>query len=726
MWDEVKNSKRRTVFFLLVLILFTTGTNTFAYNYAEALQKSFFFYECQQSGTLPSWNRVEWRGTSCLKDSVTGGWYDAGDHVKFGLPMSASTGMLLWAAYEYKSALTSTGQWDIFSNNITFVLDYLVRCHQGSQLVYQIGDGGNDHAYWGPVESIEEMMTRPSYSCNASCLLADTAATLALGYLVFNNSTYLTHAKSLFSTADSVQSDDSYTQANGFYDSFSGYWDDLMWAATWLYIATGDSSYLTKAESYIPNLEREGYQATDPIKYKWTQSWDDKHYGSFLLLARATGNADYSAFMDMFLDFWTSGYNGSTIAYTPGGLAWLDKWGSLRYAANTAFLAFVYSDWVTDTAKASKYRTFAKRQIDYALGDNPRKASFVVGYGTNPPQHPHHRNAHSSYKGLINDPPTHKHTLYGALVGGPDASDAYTDTIDNYTNNEVACDYNAAFSGCLMKLIILNGGATLSNFPQPETKEPEMFTQACYNNGYGTYTEIRLSICNQSAWPPRVSDKLSARYYFDLTEVFDSGLALTDVYAKMSSTDAKISALQQVSGNIYYVTIDFSGTKLYPGNMNAYHKDVQFQVGISTGTPDNWSTANDYSYTGVTSSFATTSYIPVYENGVLVFGNEYGGNGTPQPTPDVTVGPTAVTTTGPTPDPTPVTTPAPTGSVLLGDVNSSGAVDIVDALLVAQYYVGLTPANFNAAAADVNNSGTIDIVDALRIAQYYVGLITGF
>lgn len=53
-------------------------------------------------------------------------------------------------------------------------------------------------------------------------------------------------------------------------------------------------------------------------------------------------------------------------------------------------------------------------------------------------------------------------------------------------------------------------------------------------------------------------------------------------------------------------------------------------------------------------------------------------------------------------------------------------MDIVDALLVAQFYVGLDPANFNAANADANCDGTIDIVDALLIAQYYVGLITGF
>jgi hypothetical protein len=58
-----------------------------------------------------------------------------------------------------------------------------------------------------------------------------------------------------------------------------------------------------------------------------------------------------------------------------------------------------------------------------------------------------------------------------------------------------------------------------------------------------------------------------------------------------------------------------------------------------------------------------------------------------------------------------------------GDVNSSGAIDIVDALVIAQAYVGLNPANYDPSMADVNGSGAIDIVDALLVAQFYVGLV---
>ncbi|MBN2442399.1 MAG: PKD domain-containing protein [Spirochaetales bacterium] len=58
-----------------------------------------------------------------------------------------------------------------------------------------------------------------------------------------------------------------------------------------------------------------------------------------------------------------------------------------------------------------------------------------------------------------------------------------------------------------------------------------------------------------------------------------------------------------------------------------------------------------------------------------------------------------------------------------GDVNGDGAADIVDALLIAQYYVDLNPQNFDSTVANVNGDNNIDIVDALLVAQYYVNLI---
>jgi len=65
-------------------------------------------------------------------------------------------------------------------------------------------------------------------------------------------------------------------------------------------------------------------------------------------------------------------------------------------------------------------------------------------------------------------------------------------------------------------------------------------------------------------------------------------------------------------------------------------------------------------------------------------------------------------------------TPSP--QIELGDVNNNTNIDIIDALLVAQYYVGLNPDGFITAVADVTKDGSINIIDALRIAQCYVGL----
>ena len=60
----------------------------------------------------------------------------------------------------------------------------------------------------------------------------------------------------------------------------------------------------------------------------------------------------------------------------------------------------------------------------------------------------------------------------------------------------------------------------------------------------------------------------------------------------------------------------------------------------------------------------------------------------------------------------------------IGDVNNDGNIDILDALLLAQNYVGLPSGSFDPRFADVDLNGNIDVIDALMIAQKYVGLIT--
>jgi len=457
----------------------TPGTGVFLANYGEALQKSFFFYDAQRSGRLPVNFRVAWRGDSALQDGadagldLTGGYYDAGDHVKFVLPMASSMTLLAWGGIEYGPAYEGVGQKQALLDAVRWGTDWLMKAHPNATTFYgQVGNGGADHSYWGPPETMT--MARPAYKVDASKpgteVAGEAAAALAAASILFEDvdSAYadllLSRARSLFAFADQYRG--SYTSAipdaAGFYNSYSGYLDELLWASAWLYRATGETAYLTKAESLYNQ-----HFAYDSLR--WTHNWDGKLNGAIVLLAQLTGKETYKTAAKRWLDFWTIGMNGSRISYTSGGLAWLDRWGSLRYAANTSFLAFVYSDTVGDVG--TRYRDFAKSQINYMLGKNPNGRSYVVGFGTNPPRNPHHRAAHGSPNNNINNPAQNRHVLYGALVGGPSsANDSdYVDDRTNYVTNEVALDYNAGFTGALARMVSEFGGQPATPFPPPQT-----------------------------------------------------------------------------------------------------------------------------------------------------------------------------------------------------------------------------------------------------------------
>jgi len=117
----------------------------------------------------------------------------------------------------------------------------------------------------------------------------------------------------------------------------------------------------------------------------------------------------------------------------------------------------------------------------------------------------------------------------------------------------------------------------------------------------------------------------------------------------------------------------------------------------------------------------------------------------PTPTPTPTTTPTATRTPTPTATPTATRTPTPTATHTAtpratatpcpdgicpppsGDVNYSGTVTMVDAMLIAQYVAGLIgPDDLDLAQADVNCSGNVGMVDAMLIAQYVAGLIPEF
>lgn len=622
-----------------------------SFNYAEALQKSLYFYEAQQSGKLPAWNRVKWRGDSRLNDGadvgrdLSGGWYDAGDQVKFGFPMAASATQLAWGALRFGAGFDSAGQRQALLNNLRFVNDYFIKAHTApNELYVQVGDGNIDHSWWGPAEVFP--LAAPSFKigpgCPGSDVAAETAAAMASASMLFKASDaayaarLLTHARQLYDFADTVRGrySDCVPQAAPFYTSPVSYQDALAWGAVWMWRATGEAAYLQKAETAAQAFSAENGGGQP---YNWTQGWGDKIYGVYLLLAEATGKQTYIDAIERNLDFWTSGLpDGQRVAYTPGGLAWLTDWGSLRYAMGASFLALAYADVAKDPARGQRYRAFARRQLDYVLGANPRGASYVVGFGNGAPQHPHHKGAQGSWSNQPFQPATHRHVIYGAMVGGPALNDSFTDRVEDYVTNEVGVDYNAAFTGVLAGVNqMAPGSQPLAVFPPDEpVPEDEIFAEATVILSDASSTVVQAFMNNRSGWPARHGDKLSMRYFVDLSEVLSAGLPLSTVNMQLwYSEGGALGALQRCgASNVFAVPIDFTGTDIYPGGTLAARHEVQFRIGVSAGA---WNPDNDPSYANLSRGAAVkTTGIAVYDAGKKIFGNEpavCGGAATPLP-----------------------------------------------------------------------------------------------
>ena len=269
------------------------------YDLNEVLHKSILFYEAQRSGFLPETNRIGWRGDSGLLDGcdnkvdLIGGWYDAGDHVKFGLPMAFSTTVLTWGIINYRDAYKDAWEYKRALSQVQWSLDYFVKCHTNKEEFYfQVGDGKEDHSYWGRAEQMN--MKRPSLKITSkkpgSDVLGETAAALAAGSILFResdpsrSSLYLNHAKELFNFGKKYKgkySDSFSTHVKDFYKSYD-YKDELAWAAAWIYRAENSAAAKAEAEKLYNDY---GIQ--------WTGNefnWDSKKPGTIAVMAEGNGS----------------------------------------------------------------------------------------------------------------------------------------------------------------------------------------------------------------------------------------------------------------------------------------------------------------------------------------------------------------------------------------------------------------------------------------------------
>lgn len=157
--------------------------------------------------------------------------------------------------------------------------------------------------------------------------------------------------------------------------------------------------------------------------------------------------------------------NDTNVDRTPSGLLYIRQWNNMQYVSTAAFLATVYSDYITPNilicpggaVGRDQLLEFAKAQADYILGSNPLGMSYLVGFGPEYPKNVHHRGAsivsYKEHKGFIGCTQGYDYwygrgepnpnVLVGALVGGPDCQDNFDDQRGNYMQTE-ACTYNTA------------------------------------------------------------------------------------------------------------------------------------------------------------------------------------------------------------------------------------------------------------------------------------------
>lgn len=770
-------------------------------DFARALQYSIYFYDANMCGTgVSENNRYAWRGDCHTYDAqvplkpmednvgtnlsqsfidkyasvldpdgdgyvdVAGGFHDAGDHVKFGMPENYAASTVGWGYYEFRDAYVKTGQDDHVETILRYFNDYLMKCtflDDNGEVVahcYQVGDGDIDHAYWNSPEV--DKMARPAFFLTGdkpqTDYVASAAASLAINYLNFKDTDEEYAEKSLkYATAlfDFAMSHEKELSDNGdgpkaYYNS-SKWEDDYCWAAAWLYKITGDHKYL---EEIFPNYD---YYAAPCYVYCWNDMWggvqcilgeismdkpakEGEHvYPDFIEEFKvAAGKSPYEemncwASVAKAVDTYMTGGVGTI---TPAGYFWLNTWGSARYNTAAQLIALVYDKY--NNNGPGKYSEWAKGQMEYIMGKNPMERSYIVGYNENSVKFPHHRACSGLTK--CEDPDPHRYVLYGALAGGPDADDKHNDITSDWIYNEVTIDYNAAFVGASAGLYEFFGTDDMkptTDFPPtPESIGEEgggndYWVNACgiddLNADGAGVTKVSFMVMTNST---KTADKTSVRYYFNSKEISNvDNVKASELYDQSATEAGDMGADGIISGpykydklaDTYYVEIAWDGY-----NIANSGKKYQFTVGLYYG--DKWDPSNDWSYDGLkmfeeddaffgTGNEVRTDNICVYNDGVLVGGIEPDGTKPVQPEK-----PTTEPTTEPTTKPT-------QSDIVYGDANCDGKVDISDAVLVKCYLINskkysLTESGL--ANADVQGTGNgVNAQDAVVIQKRVLGLI---
>ena len=389
------------------------------------------------------------------------GWYDAGDYNKYIVNSGITVGTLLSLYEDYPSYFQklelnipeSGNQIPDLLEEIRWNLDWMITMQDPS-------DGGVYHKlttaqFEGMVEP-QKAISQRYFVAKSTTATLDFAAIMAQAARVYKaffpeeSVIYLKAAEKAWNWAKE-NPEVLYNQnemnvafdpdvVTGAYGDFSAT-DEWIWAASELFVTTHNMTYWDE----LANADQ-SYKLPSWNQVSWLGYYSLlRHQDKISLLPQ-----EWMAMLKINLLSAAREHSEGTEETAFKSPIETDAknfiWGSNAVAANQGIL-FIYA------YKQSNEHMFLERafdNLDYILGKNATGYSYVTGFGSKPPLHPHHRLA-ASRPDL---PP-----LPGFIVGGPNPKqqdgctyassfpdESYTDESCSYASNEIAINWNAPFA----------------------------------------------------------------------------------------------------------------------------------------------------------------------------------------------------------------------------------------------------------------------------------------
>ncbi|MCK9155564.1 MAG: glycoside hydrolase family 9 protein [Paludibacteraceae bacterium] len=504
---------------LLNLLPITAQTPSFdKEQYQKALWMTTRFYGAQRSGVGPNWLLATHeptdvpsalqgnlsafkKGQSFVKDAdgsydLTGGWFDCGDHVKFGQTEFYSAYMLLlgysefpagyddYYSFDYNGYITAddytwegkkgkpNGIPDVL-DEVKYATDYLLKCvRDKSTFYYQVGDGAVDHNHWVTASVMATLSKSEGGEAGGSrafskatggvtsmaALCGSALAVMARVYKPFDPEYAQMCLEKALVAYDFVNgTSKGNSSAGGFYGAKPKYVEDLVIFNAELYRTTGDEKYLKEAENNSTWMETEaGYN------YNYSLCYNNTADLACYLMATFK-NSSYASYAMQAMDFYVN------TMYKPASGYLLNKkkgsWGVLRFPANQAFVYGLYEKLNGNLTKVNQY---SLTTIEYIMGKNSGSLSYITGFGEKSPTYVHHRNYYRSDADKETGVKLQsKFRQFGYLVGGS-LDGSYSDVPGaDYTYSEGGIDYNAGLVGALAYINSILNPVNVNKFGHP-------------------------------------------------------------------------------------------------------------------------------------------------------------------------------------------------------------------------------------------------------------------